>query len=127
MKKVSFDFDGTLSKPKVQEYAALLMKKGYDVWVTTARWDDDNADKYIYGSTNNDLYEITDNLGIPRENITFCNMVPKAEVMATDFILHLDDDWLELYEIRQLGKVPAINAFGNGKGWRNECNKLLGI
>jgi len=39
-KIVTFDFDATLSRPDVQEYAKELIEKGIDVWVVTARYDD---------------------------------------------------------------------------------------
>lgn len=35
--KVSFDFDDTLSKPKVQEYAKELINRGIEVYIVTAR------------------------------------------------------------------------------------------
>lgn len=35
--KVSFDFDGTLEPPIVQQYAKELIEKGIEVWVVTSR------------------------------------------------------------------------------------------
>ena len=36
-KKVSFDFDECLDEYEVQEYCRELIKRGYDVWICTAR------------------------------------------------------------------------------------------
>ena len=38
--KVSFDFDGTLSRKDVQEYAKSLVNSGLEVWIVTSRFDD---------------------------------------------------------------------------------------
>ena len=43
---VTFDFDGTLSRNDVQEYALELMSKGVDVWVVTSRYDELHKHRY---------------------------------------------------------------------------------
>ena len=43
--KVSFDFDGTLSRKDVQNFAKSLVNTGYDVWIVTSRFDDESAMK----------------------------------------------------------------------------------
>jgi hypothetical protein len=45
MKKVSFDFDSTLSRDDVQEFASDLIDLGFDVWVVTSRFNDKTADE----------------------------------------------------------------------------------
>lgn len=37
---VTFDFDNTLTRPDVREYAKELMDRGFDVFIVTARYDD---------------------------------------------------------------------------------------
>ena len=74
-KKVSFDFDGTLTEKIVQDYAKSLIKKGFEVYVCTFRTKEynDKLFKIVDKSTpaNADLYLLTDRLGIKRENIIF--------------------------------------------------------
>jgi hypothetical protein len=123
MKKVSFDFDGTLSRKDVQDYAKSLIKKGIDVWVTTSRYDEENKHKYPINPTNEDMYKVTDSLGIPREKIIFCNMQDKVDIMPNDFVWHLDDDWYELNCINKRSKIKGISVFGNSK-WKIKCDKL---
>ena len=55
---VTFDFDGTLSRKDVQEYAIELMKKGIDVWVLTTRYDELHKHRYEPNPTNDDLWEV---------------------------------------------------------------------
>ena len=44
--KVSFDFDGTLDKPRVQKFAQDLLLSGYDVFITTQRKEPKLAPRY---------------------------------------------------------------------------------
>jgi len=44
--KVSFDFDGTLSKKDVQKFAKELVEEGHEVWIVTSRFSNEAvADK----------------------------------------------------------------------------------
>ena len=129
--KVSFDFDGTLEMKSVQEYAAELMWKQVEVFVTTSRFGDPEKYKKFFHTTtsvdvtNNDLYEITDNLGIPCENITFTNMEDKWKyVEEKGFRFHLDDDWIENEMINERRATKGIDFFGN-PDWKEKCEKAL--
>ena len=53
---VTFDFDGTLSRADVQEYALELISKGVDVWVVTSRYDELQKHRYQINPTNDDLW-----------------------------------------------------------------------
>lgn len=57
---VTFDFDSTLSRQDVQDYATSLIKKGFDVWVLTSRYDELHKHRYRHNPTNEDLYYIMD-------------------------------------------------------------------
>ena len=123
MKKVSFDFDGTLSRKDVQDYAKSLIKKDIEVWVTTSRYF--NEDDYEFTKMdNNDLYKVIDYIGIPKERVTFTNRKDKALVMEKDFIWHLDDDWLDLKLINSSTNIVGISVFGSSS-WKYKCDKLL--
>lgn len=121
--KVSFDFDDTLSRESVQKYAKSLIEKGIDVWVTTSRISDKETD--WVKDWNNDLYEVADNLCIPREKIRFTDGTDKFEFFKEeDFIWHLDDDWIENRMINTFTKTKGISHIGSGN-WIGKCNRLI--
>jgi uncharacterized NAD-dependent epimerase/dehydratase family protein len=87
--KVSFDFDSTLTTEPMQRLCKLYLSKGFDVYITTSRFEVTN---------NNDLFKLADELGIKKENIRFTNMQQKY-LFLKDFDIHYDDDDLEIMEI----------------------------
>lgn len=121
MKKVSFDFDGTLSRVYVQEFAKKLIKKGLDVWICTSRLC---PKKQPIKDWNNDLFEVAKELGIPKNKIIFTNYEFKYKYLDDDFIWHLDDDITELKKINKRKKVVGISVIG-GSSWRNKCIRVL--
>jgi len=127
MKRMTFDFDSTLSRQDVQDYAVSIMNKGIDVWVVTARFDDLHKHRYPSNPTNEDLYAVVDKIGIPRCKIRFMCMKPKHEYLyESNVIVHLDDDYLELNWINKHTSTVGVSVIG-GNGWKQKCNKLLEI
>lgn len=127
MKRVSFDFDSTLNLPVVQAYAKELIDKGVEVWICTARFDTDEAEKrFNRKGWNKDLYTIAEELGIPEDRIIFTNMELKADVIGTDngFLWHLDDCTLEVNELLEVGEVTPILRFIEND-WESQCNAIL--
>jgi len=130
MKQISFDFDCTLSRKDVQDYCRSLIKKGYEAWVLTARFEDYKRYNYhqIKADCNDDLFCIADELGIPRDRIIFANMEDKWEVINSraDFnpIFHLDDDYIEVNGINRYTKTKGIDAIS--PMYKKKCNKILG-
>lgn len=124
---VSIDFDGTLSKPEVQEYARELLSQGIQVRVTTTRFDDMHIHKYgdDYPNVLDDLWEVVDDLGIPRHHVRFTNMEWKhTYLIGTNFIWHLDDNPHEMSHARYAScKVPMVQV--NTNTWKNKCNRIL--
>jgi hypothetical protein len=119
-KIVTFDFDSTLSQKIVQDFAKSLILKGFDVYVLTSRYDELTKHNYILNPNNQDLYKVTDRLGIGREKIRFQCMRPKAEYLYnTNVIWHLDDDWKEVNEINRHTKTKAIDVAL--KNWKKQC------
>ena len=113
LKSVSFDFDGTLSREDVQEYAKTL-----------------NANKYIITSRptksidNSDLIEVAKSLGISDENIIFTSYEPKMDrLVDMDVLWHLENDKTEIREINENTSTLAINV--EDDDWQQQCNKLL--
>jgi hypothetical protein len=129
--KVSFDFDGTLAEKHVQKYAAELIEKGHEVWIVTSRFGDDKKYKKFFNTstnvdlTNNDLWEVAEELGIPKERIHFTDMEDKWRFLKDkSFLWHLDDDWVENRLILNNCKMPAINVWGNNS-WEHKCNRII--
>lgn len=135
MKQVSFDFDSTLSKQHVQDYAFSLINKGYEIWILTSRYK--NCSDYIWhkdymNPCHEDLYKVTEKLNIPKERIIFTNMKGKWEYLKQPYkfgienfkpIFHLDDDYIELNEINKYTDVKAISVISSN--FKNKCNKIL--
>jgi len=121
-KKVSFDFDSTLSKTNIQDYAKLLIEKGIEVHIVTDRFE--NTTKCAY--TNDYLFEVVEKLGINKNNIHFLNMTDKHKFFLdnSDFIWHLDDDDIAMSFINAETNVICIL---NDKmiDWKVNCNNLL--
>lgn len=127
MKKiVTVDFDNTLSRKSVQRYISQLLHKGIDVWVLTSRYDVLHQHLYPGNPTNEDLWLVIDNLGIPRWKVRFTNMLDKFSYLEqTKAIWHLDDDSIELNYINEHTKTKGISVISGT--WKHKCNKLLGL
>ena len=122
--KVSFDFDDTLDRSSVQEYAKELVHRGLEVWICTRRLSNEDAENPRW---NDDLYQVAREVGIKKENIHFCGMLDKHTFFKdNDFVWHLDDDWIEIRMINERTKTIGISVFGNTT-WKNKCNKKLGF
>jgi hypothetical protein len=123
---VSFDFDHTLTHSDVQEYAAELIKAGVNVWVITARFDDLHGHLWAPNANNDGLWKITDSLGIPRDRVRFCNGQPKADFLARTRVLwHLDDDIIELENLKYDQDVTATGILVKSLSWKDNCQKIL--
>ena len=116
MKRVSFDFDSTLDRFDVQQFAKRL--KGFDIHIVTSRYRD--SPEY----DNSDVFLIATQLRIPFKNIHFTNHTLKAIFFKKnpDFLFHLDDNPIELEFIQRETKVPAVSVLGN---WKKNCLKLI--
>jgi hypothetical protein len=118
---ISFDFDGTLTKKTVQDFARYCIDQGLNVWIVTSR-----ANKGVHESYNIELFKVAESLGIPQDRIIFTNGGLKKDYFRqfSDFIFHLDDDWIELHEIEIHTDVKAIPVFGNSD-WEQECYNAI--
>ena len=137
MKKVSFDFDDTLSFESVQDYAKKLIAEGVEVHITTSRYENisdypkdflENWEK-TYGkkATTNDLFDIATELGIPKERIHFTNMQYKSEFLTDqNFVWHLDDNDKEIFLI-QRSNIKTKGIYLLGSDYDYKCNELLGL
>lgn len=128
--KVSFDYDSTLSRKDIQDYAQSLIRRGFEVWICTSRYED--CKDYLWRKNEDDchkdLNKVALELNIPRERIIFTNMQDKWEKMQEigfEPLFHLDDDFVELNGInRNLKTVKAISCIGGG--WKKKIEKIVG-
>ena len=120
--KVSFDFDGTLDKKVVQDYAKELIARGIDVHIVTARPSDAEAGSEGY---NDDLHDIAAYVGIDRKNIRFTNHTEKYHYFRNrTFVWHLDDHWPTLGLINRFTNTRGISVTGRNN-WKAECELWL--
>ena len=130
--KLSFDFDGTIENKHIKEYARQLIEKGHEVWIVTSRYGDDELYKKFFHTTthvdltNNDLWDLAKEIGIPKERIHFTNMEDKWKFLKDKgFLWHIDDDWVENRQILNNCKpTKAVSSFGN-PNWRAKCQRLI--
>jgi hypothetical protein len=97
--KVSFDFDGTLQLPIIQEIAKRHIHWGDEVHITTTRSSEPSRYRLIGGGElpppNQDLFAIAKELGIPEQHICFTKSQDKVHFL-TMFDIHYDDDEHEI-------------------------------
>jgi len=126
--KVSFDFDSTLDREDVQEFAKLLIDRGYEVWITTSRFDTKTALEkgwWWVEKNNQELYRVAEDCGIPKENISFTAMIDKIKFLeGKDFLFHLDDDEIELEMIEE-SDDKCIGVWVEKKDWKEVCENIL--
>lgn len=104
--KISFDFDATLSREGIQRIAKFVIKKGFDTWIVTSRYNPNNP---YNKQTSQDLFKIAENVGISKKNIIFTNQQPKyIYLQENNFLCHLDDDIEEINLIKKFTKIKAI-------------------
>ncbi len=118
--KISFDFDGTLSRESVQKYAKELIERGVPCIITTFR-----QKEYIPIDSNDDLLEVAKNIGI--EDIRFTEGADKSSFLE-DVFIHLDDDYSCLREIQRNSKcIPISVCTGNWQGKIERIIRIKGI
>lgn len=127
MKKISIDFDNTLSRISVQKYVAqLLLIDNIEVNILTAREDDSLNTSEIHMIDNRDLWEVINELGINRDKVRFTGYDDKYHFLKDDkYLFHLDDDSMELSNIHKHTNVLPINVTKGS--WVHKCNFILGI
>jgi hypothetical protein len=126
--KVGFDFDGTLSEPEVQKFAKELVNSGLEVWIITARIDNETSKKngwYWIEKQNKQLFDIANGCGIKPENIKFTSMCDKIEfIEGNEFTFHLDDDDYEI-DLINSSNDKCKGVWMLDKNWKEKCLKLI--
>lgn len=129
MKKVSFDYDGTLALPSVEEFAKELVEQGYDVWVITSRVGDDDLENSFQPwrtpDWNRDLWDSCERIGIPKDNVVFTSFKEKIDYLKDkNYIFHLDDDLYELTAIME-SKDSCMPLNVGHSDWKRNCIEEL--
>jgi hypothetical protein len=120
-KKVSFDFDDCLDQEEVQLYCEELIERGIEVWVCTARMDNE----YGNPNWNDDLWFMCQKLGIPITNTILTNGNHKSLYLTDkDFIWHLDDMYSNIEDLGLRSDCEPI-LYVKWNNWKEKCNKLL--
>jgi hypothetical protein len=132
--KVSFDFDDTFSRPKVQKYARELIDKGLEVWIVTTRWNRkckilERGKQYykLHGERPwREVNETALQFGIPLRHVVFTNYDYKCTFFRDnpDFIFHLDDNPEEILMNNELGH-PMKSIYVLNPKWRALCDKAI--
>lgn len=135
MIKISFDFDGSLDRKSLQEYATELVQRKFNVHIVTRRYD--STERYTADFTarynildlekeHQYLFEVADKCGIKPENIHFMNMDDKFKFFVENegFLWHLDDDYWEVVDINKWSKTIGISC-ASGSNWRHKCERLI--
>jgi hypothetical protein len=127
-KRVSFDFDHTLTRKDVQTFAKRLIDEGHEVWIVTSRFDDVEGLAHNWNwipTQNQKLFKVAEELGIPESRIKFTNMIPKIDfLLGKGFAFHLDDDESELFDI--LESKDSCQPLNVGHSdWEYFCKEIL--
>ena len=136
-KKVSFDFDDTLSYEEVQDYARSLIEQEIEVHIVTSRYEDITRYPFTVTNGHGDIFKVAEDLGITRDNIHFTNMENKYHFFERnpDFIWHLDNDEQEIslmkwhrdvhnkYVETNTGTIGVLFNYH----YTYKCNELLGL
>ena len=112
----------------VQEFAKQLVKDGHEIWITTSRFDTESSLKkgwWWIEKNNQQLYDVAEECGIPKENISFTAMIDKIKFLeGKDFLFHLDDDETELEFIEE-SDDKCVGVWVELKTWKETCINLI--
>lgn len=110
--KVSFDYDGTIDRKDVQDYALELMRKGIEVSILTSR------PNYKM----NEVHAVADKLGITDIH----NTGYESKALYLDrYDLHIDNDEKELRDIEHFSTCEGVNV--KLSNWKEITNQLLNL
>lgn len=111
VKKVSFDFDGVLTRPSALDYAKELVSRGVDVYITTSR--------LCYSD---DMFHFLMFTKIQKHKVRFVGDAPKWKYLE-GFLWHLDDDFFVVKEIDHNSSCIAVNVLK--PNWKEKCENML--
>jgi len=96
--KVSFDFDGTLERPIIQQMAKKHINAGDEVFIITRRCPEDS----------DDVYSVASKLGIPNDKCLFtCKEWKWRTIGDLGIDLHYEDKLIEAVLIERNTKTKV--------------------
>lgn len=100
---ISFDYDGTLSRPEIQSIAKELKSKGHRVLIITNR---------LSNKSNSDLKKVAKEIGIKEHHIYFCEMLGKDRYIRPSMQIdyHIDDDFIECEMIEAYCETKCLDS-----------------
>lgn len=121
MIKVAIDFDDTLDQEEVQEYAKSLVKRGIEVWICTARMDNEFGNP----NWNNDVWAMCSYIGIPITHTIFTNSYNKSHYLnGKGFLWLLDDMHDNIEDLCENSEVTPI-LYVHFNPWKDKCDFLI--
>jgi len=136
MKKVSFDFDGTLNdhfygdtnpeKDGIKQlFKELFESEDFDVYIITRRFGPEDSEKGLGDehTTVDNLLESL-NIDLPKEKKLFTNRKYKYTLInKLEIDIHLDDDPKEHELIRKFTNGSSV--YVQDSNWRKDFDELL--
>ena len=109
----------------VEQFAKRLVNSDIEVWIVTSRLGFGREPNPHW---NDDVFLTAKHIGIPKEQIFFCNMANKSDFLKDkNFLFHLDDDSFELDNIREETNVFPVLKSERNDNWLTTCNDLIRI
>lgn len=110
--KISFDFDGCLTLPRIQQIARDLVLAGHEVYIVTSRLDTLKRLRFPNLKDNADLFAVAKSIGIPPWRVGFTNQQQKwMSLHESGIKIHIDNDDTELHDLKYYDKVKGLSCF----------------
>ena len=114
--KITFDYDGCLSLPHVQNIAKNCISLGCQVFILTSRFDCIRRLKFNDLKPNDDIYQTAEEVGVKPSRIAFTNQEKKwIHLLDTGVHIHIDDD---------LQVIKDLDFYKNVKGFNSNDKNL---
>ena len=112
MIKITFDYDGCLSQPKIQELAKKCISLGCQVHILTSRFDCIRRLKFNDLKPNDDIYQTAEEVGVKPSRIAFTNQEKKwIHLLDTGVHIHIDDD------VQVIKDLDYYKKYEDNFGW----------
>ncbi len=119
--KVAIDFDDCLDQEEVQQYASDLIDRGIEVWICTARMDNEFGNP----NWNDDVWFMCNRIGISITNTIFTNGSSKSHYLnGKGFLWLLDDMGSNIEDLNKNSEVIPI-LYASYNDWRKKCDNII--
>jgi hypothetical protein len=124
--KVSFDYDGTLTRDEVKQYAIELLQRGISIDIHSRRSDDDH-----FPTQHDDILHFGGSLMKYSRNqamveVYLCGMDKVRKINESKAIWHLDDEAWEIDMINRKSNYGTVGIhYRVGDDFRSICELFL--